>query len=36
MTRKYEFTNETKIVDGHVLHRIISVQGEPGGWIESE
>ncbi len=41
--RKYEFTGDTKMRDGHTLHRIRAivtfasvVEGEIGGWIESE
>lgn len=40
---KYEITDQTKIVDGHILHRIKAVtdigsvkKGSIGGWIESE
>ncbi|MBL0690411.1 MAG: hypothetical protein JJV96_01600 [Alphaproteobacteria bacterium] len=40
---KYEFTKETKKVDGKLLHRIRSIRdfgyvdkGQLGGWIESE
>ncbi len=37
MRPKYEFTNETKIVNGHVLHRIRRLSdGELGGFIEKE
>ena len=37
MNKKYEFTSETEIFDGHVLHRIKRLSdGELGGWIESE
>ena len=40
----YKFTDDTKVVDGHTLHRIIAVEdmpwnnvkaGDLGGWIES-
>ena len=41
--KKYEFTGETKEVEGHTLHRIRAVRsfgsvkkGDLGGWIESE
>jgi hypothetical protein len=43
--KKYEMTDETKIVDGHTLHRIRALvdiprrgvkAGDLGGWIESE
>ena len=40
---KYELTNETKMVCGHILHRIKAIvnfafvkKGEIGGWIETE
>lgn len=42
---KYELTYETKVVDGHTLHRIRAVQdmplhnvkaGDLGGWVEIE
>lgn len=42
VNRKYKFTNQTKVVDGHVLHRIVAVKdfgkikaGTKGGFIES-
>lgn len=35
--KKYEFTGETKVVDGIALHRIRRLSdGAIGGWIESE
>ena len=41
--KKYKLTEETKEIDGHVLHRIKALKdfatiknGELGGWIESE
>lgn len=35
--KKYEFTGETKELDGHILHRIRRIEdGKIGGWIESE
>lgn len=41
--RKYILTDETKEVDGHILHRIKAVKsfgrvkkGDTGGWVESE
>ena len=45
--KKYEFTGETKNIDGHILHRIRALRdiycggwriraGDLGGWIESE
>ena len=45
--KKYELTDETKVIDGHALHRIkalkdftvrdrIIKEGDVGGWIESE
>ena len=41
--KKYELTDETKDVDGHILHRIRALRdfgdvykGDLGGWIESE
>lgn len=37
MNKKYEFTDETKTIDGHLLHRIRRLSdGVIGGWIESE
>ena len=43
MTKKYELTDETKVVDGHTLHRIRARKdfknvkaGDLGGWVESE
>lgn len=43
MKKKYELTEETLEIDGHVLHRIIVLrsfgkvkEGELGGWIEKE
>lgn len=40
---KYKLTDETKEIDGHILHRIIAVRdfgyvnnGDKGGWIENE
>lgn len=37
MGPKYEFTGETKIVDGHSVHRIRRISnGELGGWIGDE
>ena len=43
MEKKYELTEETLAVDGHVLHRIKALldfgnvkKGDIGGWIESE
>lgn len=43
MKKKYELTEETLEIDGHVLHRIIALrsfgevkEGELGGWIEKE
>ena len=37
MNKKYEFTGETKIVDGITLRRIRRLSdGLVGGWIESE
>jgi hypothetical protein len=37
MGPKYEFTGETKVVDGHEVHRIRRISnGEIGGWIGSE
>ena len=41
MTKKYEFTDNTKVVDGHTLHQIRALKssdavkkGDLGGWIE--
>ena len=35
--RKYELTDTTKTVDGHILHQIKNLYtGELGGWIEKE
>lgn len=41
--KKYEFTGETRLVDGRTLHRIRAIitfshveAGEIGGWIETE
>ena len=41
--KKYEFTGETKNIDGHILHQIRALMdfgnvkiGDLGGWIESE
>jgi len=43
MKRKYEFTGETKVVDGTTLHQIRALRdfgdvkaGDVGGWVESE
>ena len=43
MAKKYEFTGETKVRFGHILHRIRALisfgeieAGELGGWIEKE
>jgi len=43
MEKKYEFTNETTVVDGRTLHRIRALRsfgnvkaGDLGGWIEKE
>ena len=43
MNNKYELTDETKMVCGHILHRIKAIvdfafvkKGEIGGWIETE
>lgn len=43
MTKKYELTDETKKIKGHVLHKIRALrdfayvnEGETGGWVESE
>ena len=43
MERKYEFTDETKEINGRTLHRIVAVRdfggikkGTQGGWIEKE
>jgi len=40
--KKYEFTDETKEVDGRILHRIMAVsdsmvakRGDLGGWVET-
>ena len=40
---KYKLTEETKVVNGHTLHRIVCVTafasvsvGDIGGWVESE
>lgn len=45
---KYKITNETKLIDGHILHRIKALKkidiiesptvknGELGGWVENE
>lgn len=42
MNKKYELTDNIKVVDGHVLHQIKALRsfggvrkGELGGWIES-
>ena len=42
MTKKYEFTDNTKEVDGHTLHQIKALKafgdvekGELGGWVEN-
>ena len=42
-TKKYKFTKETQVVDGHTLHRIVATRdfggvkaGDLGGWIETE
>ena len=42
MNKKYELTDNIKIVDGHVLHQIKALRsfggvrkGDLGGWIES-
>lgn len=41
MDKKYEMTEERRVIDGHVLHRIRYIstfrsvrRGTPGGWIE--
>ena len=43
MKKNYKFTDETKVVDGHTLHRIVAVNdipehnvkaGDIGGWVE--
>ena len=41
MKKKYELTDNTKVVDGHTLHQIKALKsfddvkkGELGGWIE--
>ena len=41
MNNKYELTDTTKVVDGHILHQIKALKsfddvkkGELGGWIE--
>ena len=45
--KKYEFTGETKNIDGHILYRIRALRnihcdgwriraGDLGGWVESE
>lgn len=41
--KKYRLTEETKVINGHTLHRIESLKdfgsvkkGELGGWIEKE
>ena len=37
MGLKYEFTDETKNYEGHLLHRIRRLSDSKlGGWIESE
>lgn len=43
MERKYEFTGETRQIEGRTLNRIVAVRdfgevkrGEKGGWIERE
>ena len=43
INKKYELTEETKIVNGHTLHRIRALRsfgavenGQLGGWIEKE
>ena len=43
MITKYKFTDETKVVNGHILHRIQALKkigdvkkGDLGGWIEKE
>ena len=43
MSMKYKLTKETKVVNGHTLHRIKCItsfgdvkKGDLGGWIESE
>ena len=41
--KKYKLTEETKVINGHTLHRIEALKdfgtvkkGELGGWIETE
>ena len=41
--KKYRFTDETKTVAGHTLHRVLAIKDfgdvhadDLGGWIESE
>ena len=41
--KKYRLTEETKVINGHTLHRIEALKdfggvkkGELGGWIEKE
>lgn len=43
MEKKYKFTEETRIYNGRLLHRIVAIRdfsniqaGEKGGWIEKE
>jgi hypothetical protein len=43
MGRKYELTDETKVIDGHILYRIRALKSLPyvqrgalGGFVESE
>ena len=43
MTKKYKLTKRTKLLDGHILHRIQALKnfgdvkkGDLGGWIEKE
>lgn len=35
--KKYEFTDEVKEINGHILHRIRRIEdGKIGGWVENE
>lgn len=43
MEKKYKFTEETRIYNGRLLHRIVAIRdfpsiiaGTKGGWIEKE
>lgn len=43
MEKKYEFTEDTRIYNGRLLHRIVAIRdfsniqaGQKGGWIEKE